>query len=130
MAIKGFVYARTYSDTKAGTPAFPIDAPAKWAGFTAKVVDLLAKNSTVKVTIEASASHVPTKTFGTNDKLSNSRMEAARKSLLDAVKAAGADPNGLLLESVNHLVQGPKYSGDFKNKEKYGKFQFVKLKVR
>jgi hypothetical protein len=26
-------------------------------------------------------------------------------------------------------VQGPKYDGDFKNTDKYGKFQFVKLKV-
>ncbi len=102
----------------------------KWTEFTGKVVDLLAKNGTVKVTIEASASHVPTKTYGTNDKLSNTRMEVARKGLLDAVKAAGQDPNGLLLESVNHLVQGPKYKGDYKNTEKYGKFQFVKLKVR
>ena len=82
------------------------------------------------VTIEASASHVPTKTYGTNDKLSNVRMEAARKALLDAVRAAGKDPAKLLLESVNHLVLGPKYSGDFKNTDKYGKFQFVKLKVR
>ena len=78
----------------------------------------------------SSASHVPTKTYGTNDKLSNLRMEAARKALLDAVRAAGKDPKDLLLESVNHLVQGPKYQGDFKNTEKYGKFQFVKLKVR
>ncbi len=102
----------------------------KWTEFASKVVDLLAKEGKVKVTIEASASHVPTKTYGTNDKLSNLRMEVARKALLDAVRAAGKDPKDLLLESVNHLVQGPKYQGDFKDTGKYGKFQFVKLKVR
>ena len=36
----------------------------------------------------------------------------------------------LLLEAVNHLVQGPKYVGDYQNTEKYGKYQYVKLKVR
>ncbi len=102
----------------------------EWADFISKVGKVLDENGSVKVTIEASASHVPTKTYGTNDNLSNVRMEAARKALLDAVRAAGKDPAKLLLESVNHLVQGPKYSGDFKNTNKYGKFQFVKLKVR
>lgn len=102
----------------------------KWTEFASKVVDLLGKEGRVKVTIEASASHVPTKTYGTNDKLSNLRMEVARTALLDAVRAAGKDPKDLLLESVNHLVQGPKYRGDYKNTAKYGKFQFVKLKVR
>lgn len=105
-------------------------ADAEWTDFITKVVKVLDDQGSVKVTIEASASHVPTKTYGTNDKLSNLRMEAARKSLLDAVRAAGKDPSKLLLESVNHLVQGPKYTGDYKNTEKYGKFQFVKLKVR
>ncbi len=103
---------------------------AQWKEFAGKVIALFDKQETVNVTIEASASHVPTKTYGTNDKLSNLRMEVARKALLDAVKAAGKDPKNLLLGSVNHLVQGPKYRGDYKNKEKYGKFQFVKLKVR
>lgn len=82
------------------------------------------------ITIEASASHVPTKTYGTNDKLSTLRMEEASKQLIDAVKAAGKDPKGLLLGSVNHLVQGPKYKGDYKNTDKYGKYQYVKLKAR
>ena len=80
--------------------------------------------------IEGSASRVPTKTFGTNEILSNKRMEDARVRLLEAVKSRGKDETKLLLEAVNHLVQGPKYSGDFKNTEKYGKFQYVKLKVR
>ncbi len=105
-------------------------ADPKWTEFIAKVGKLLDDNGSAKVTIEASASHVPTKTYGTNEKLSNLRMEAARKSLLDAMRAAGKDPSKLLLESVNHLVQGPNYQGDYKNTEKYGKFQFVKLKLR
>ncbi len=44
--------------------------------------------------------------------------------------ARGKDPNKILLEAVNHIVQGPRYKGDFKDTDKYGKFQYVKLKVR
>ncbi len=102
----------------------------KWQEFVSKVVALLDKQATVNIIIEASASHVPTKTYGTNDNLSNSRMEEASKQLVEAVKAAGKDPKNLLLGSVNHLVQGPKYQGDYKDTAKYGKFQYVKLKAR
>lgn len=103
---------------------------AEWKAFVAKVVALLDKQATVNITIEASASHVPTKTYGTNDNLSNQRMEEARQKLLAAVSAAGKDPNSLMLGALNHLVQGPKYAGDYKDTAKYGKFQYVKLKAR
>ena len=105
-------------------------AEAEWKRFIDSVVGILDKEGTSRIVIEASASHVPTKTFGTNENLSNQRMEDARKRLLEAVSARGKDTSKLLLEAVNHRVQGPKYRGDYKDTEKYGKFQFVKLKVR
>jgi hypothetical protein len=73
---------------------------------------------------------VPTKTFGTNENLSRQRMEDARKRLIEAVQARGVDATKLKLEAVNNLVQGPRYQSDYQNTDKYGKFQFVKLKVR
>jgi hypothetical protein len=94
------------------------------------VVDLINKNGEARVVIEASASKVPTKTFGTNENLSRQRMEDARNRLIEAVRARGADASKLKLEAVNNLVQGPRYQGDYQNTDKYGKFQFVKLKVR
>ena len=103
---------------------------AEWQKFIDSVVGILDKDGTARIVIEGSASRVPTKTFGTNENLSNQRMEDARKRLLEAVKARGKDETKLLLEAVNHLVQGPKYQGDYKNTDKYGKFQYVKLKVR
>lgn len=103
---------------------------AEWKRFIDSVVGLLDKNGKVHVVIEASASHVPTKTYGTNEALSNKRMEDARARLVEAVRARGKNADDLLLEAVNHLVQGPKYAHDYKNTEKYGRFQYVKLKVR
>ncbi|MBL7963261.1 MAG: PD40 domain-containing protein [Flavobacteriales bacterium] len=105
-------------------------ADAEWTAFVDKVVALLEKNGKANVVIEASASHVPTKTFGSNENLSTARMEDARKRLIEAVQARGKDPANIFLEAVNHLVQGPKYNGDWKDTEKYGRFQYAKLKVR
>ncbi len=102
----------------------------RWKQFVDVVVGLIDKNGKANVVIEASASNVPTKTFGTNENVSRQRMEDARTRLLEAVKARGKDETKLYLEAVNNLVQGPKYAGDFKNTEKYGKFQYAKLKVR
>ncbi|MFT3885177.1 MAG: hypothetical protein QM724_07045 [Flavobacteriales bacterium] len=101
----------------------------RWKQFVDVVVGLIEKNGEARVVIEASASKVPTKTYGTNENLSRQRMEDARQRLVEAVKARGKDPNALRLEAVNSLVQGPKYLGDYKNTEKYGKFQYAKLKV-
>ncbi len=102
---------------------------AEWKAFLDKVVELIDKNGNARVVIDASASKVPTKTFGTNENLSQKRMEDARRRLLEAVAARGKDNTKLLLEAVNSKVLGPKYDGDYKNTEKYGKYQYVKLKV-
>lgn len=103
---------------------------ARWVQFIDIVAGLIQKNGEAKVVIEGSASKVPTKTFGTNENLSRQRMEDARSRLVEAVRARGLDPDNLRLEAVNNLVQGPRYQGDFKDTEKYGKYQYVKLKVR
>jgi tetratricopeptide (TPR) repeat protein len=102
---------------------------AEWTRFLDAVIGVMEKDGSARIVIEASASRVPTKTYGTNENLSNLRMEAARQRLLEAVTARGKDASKLLLEAVNHLVQGPRYNGDFQNTGKYGKFQYVKLKV-
>jgi tetratricopeptide (TPR) repeat protein len=103
---------------------------ARWKQFVDVVVGLIEKNGEAKVVIEASASKVPTKTFGTNENLSRQRMEDARTRLVEAIKARGKDANLLKLEAVNNLVQGPRYQGDYQNTDKYGKFQYARLKVR
>lgn len=103
---------------------------ARWRTFMDAVASVVERNGEARIVIEASASKVPTRTFGTNEKLSQSRMDDARKRLIEAAQARGIDTAKLKLEAVNSLVQGPRYLGDFKDTEKYGKYQFVKLKVR
>jgi hypothetical protein len=108
-----------------------IDAnDARWNAFVDKVIELIEKNGRANVVIEASASKVPTRTFGSNENLSKQRMEEARKRLADAVTARGKQADQVRLEAVNHKVQGPRYAGDYQDTAKYGKFQYVTLKVR
>ncbi len=102
----------------------------RWRQFIDVVAKLIQEKGEAKVVIEGCASKVPTRTFGTNENLSRQRMEDARKRLIEAVQARGLDPNKLRLEAVNNLVQGPRYQGDYQNTDKYGKYQYVKLKVR
>jgi hypothetical protein len=103
---------------------------ARWKQFVDVVVGLIEKNGEARVVIEASASKVPTRSFGTNENLSRQRMEDARTRLVEAIKARGKDANLLKLEAVNSLVQGARYQGDYQNTDKYGKFQYARLKVR
>ncbi len=102
----------------------------RWREFIDVVAKLITEKGEARVVIEGSASKVPTRTFGTNENLSKQRMEDARKRLVEAVRARGLDADKLRLEAVNNLVQGPRYQGDYQNTEKYGKYQYVKLKVR
>lgn len=124
----------TYADEYAKFYAYNVkdidQSEDRWKQFVDVIAKLIAEKGEAKVVIEASASKVPTKTFGTNENLSRQRMEDARTRLLEAVKARGKDETKLYLEAVNSLVQGPKYLGDYQNTEKYGKFQYAKLKVR
>lgn len=105
-------------------------ADKDWKRFVDNVVALIEKNGEARIVIEASASKVPTRTYGNNETLSRLRMEDARKRLVEAVEARGKDASLLKLEAINSLVQGPAYQGDYRNTEKYGRFQFVKLKTR
>lgn len=123
----------TYADEFAKFYAYNVkdidQAEDRWRQFIDVVAKLIQEKGEAKVVIEASASKVPTKTFGTNEKLSRQRMEDARARLIEAVRARGLDADKLRLEAVNNLVQGPRYAGDFQNTDKYGKYQYVKLKV-
>src|SRR5690606_41428777 len=67
--------------------------------------------------IEASASKVPTKTFGSNENLSRQRMEEARKRLVDAIKARGHNADLLRLEAVNHKVRSEEHTSELQSRE-------------
>lgn len=98
--------------------------------FMNEVAELVKSKGQVTVTIEGSASTVPTKTFGNNQNLADQRAAGARETFEAALKVRNIDPAKVTIASTEGKVQGPAYKGDYlKGKEKYGKFQYAKIVV-
>jgi hypothetical protein len=101
----------------------------RFTAFLEGVQRILNQKGTVSIEIEGSASFVPTRTFGSNKKLSIYRSTEAKEMLMNKLTTFGVDLSKVKIVANKSLVQGPKYNGDFKNTEKYGKFQYLKLKA-
>lgn len=95
--------------------------------FLSETKSLIGKDNMIRVSIEGSASRVPTTTWGNNFKLANQRTEEAKTIVLEALKNAGVDLENVIIETKSS-VQGPEYKGDHQNTTKYGVFQYVKIK--
>lgn len=97
----------------------------KFIGNVKAIVD--AKGKAI-ITVEGSASKVPTRTFGSNQKLADLRAQNTKDRIVRYLTNLGVDPSKLVFESVEGKVQGPAYRGDFKSgKDKYKEFQYVKI---
>jgi hypothetical protein len=84
----------------------------------------------VKISIVGSASKVPTRTYGNNQKLADLRAENAKERILNYASEFGIEVDNLEFESVEGKVQGPDYRGDYKSGiEKYRPHQYVRLKA-
>ncbi|MCH2231260.1 MAG: SprB repeat-containing protein [Crocinitomicaceae bacterium] len=79
----------------------------------------------VTISITSSASQVPTKSFGTNEKLAEVRAENMKYDLIAYFKKKYADKVNIVVASSS--VQGPAYLNDSNAKDKYEPFQFVSL---
>lgn len=103
---------------------------AEFKAFVEKLVPLLERHKDIKVQIESSASHVPTKSYSDNNELTVQRARDARKKMLETFTLFQADLNRIIFLDDITLVQGPAYSSDFKKQQaKYLPFQFVKIRV-
>ena len=101
---------------------------SKFKTFVNDSKSMISETSMLFITIEGSASRVPTKTWGDNFKLANQRTEEAKKLVLEELQKQGINLENVIIETRSS-VQGHKYEGDFKDTEKYGVFQYVKIKA-
>ncbi|MBI2721680.1 MAG: PD40 domain-containing protein [Bacteroidetes bacterium] len=106
------------------------DDDAEWIAFVDNIVEL-SKKRTVQVSINASASRVPTRVFnGNNKKLASARANKLQERVKEAVEAKGGNVKKLRF-SKKYKVGGPKYRGDHElGRAKYEKHQFVKARAR
>ncbi|MBL4652125.1 MAG: PD40 domain-containing protein [Flavobacteriales bacterium] len=96
--------------------------------FISELVGQVETSGKARISLESSASRVPTRTYGSNDKLSKLRADKAKKMLLDKLSKKGISEDKIVFVNVTTLVQGPKYKGDYiKNKSTYEKYQYIKI---
>ena len=83
----------------------------------------------ITINIYSSASHVPTKTFGTNEKLTEIRAENMKYDIIAHFEGDDKYKGKVTVVIVTSVVQGPDYVKDARNKEKYFPYQYVGLKT-
>jgi hypothetical protein len=102
------------------------------AGFTQLIDKIIAKTAsgTVNLTIDASASNVPTKLFSSSNKrLAGNRAKTAKQVILEALTKKNIDPSKVSVE-ITSGVNGPLYAHDAKDESKYQRYQYVKVYIR
>ena len=88
-----------------------------------------AGRSSITINIYSSASRVPTKTYKTNEKLTQIRAENMKYDLISFFESAEKFKGKVNVVVVTTVVQGPEYEADSRNKEKYFPYQYVGLKT-
>jgi hypothetical protein len=84
----------------------------------------------VEISIVGSASKVPTRTYGSNEKLAKMRAENGKNELLKRAEAMGINTDLIVFKEVKSRVQGPAYRGDYKNTDIYKPWQYIEIIAR
>jgi hypothetical protein len=84
---------------------------------------------TITINVYSSASHVPTKTYETNEKLTQLRAENMKYDLQTFFDSKPEYKGKVNVVIVSAVVDGPDYVKDFRNQKKYKPYQFVGLKT-
>jgi len=83
----------------------------------------------ITINVYSSASQVPTKTYATNEKLTQIRAENMKYDLSTYFETKPEFAGKVNVVIVTAIVDGPEYNKDFKDKTKYKPYQFVGLKT-
>jgi tetratricopeptide (TPR) repeat protein/flagellar motor protein MotB len=96
----------------------------------AKIEDQIkAGRQSITINIYSSASKVPTKTYGNNEKLAQLRANNFQKQLIDIVHSKLEWKSKVTVKINTVIVDGPEYEKDSFNKGKYRPYQFVGFKT-
>ena len=99
--------------------------------FVTNIMELYKQKGTISITIESSASRVPTKAMGGNKELSVTRNNKIRDQLKKALSENGVSENKIVVTKVKTVVDGPAYKNDYlKNKAEYEKYQYIKVTAK
>ncbi len=88
------------------------------------------KTGKLTITIEGSASRVPTKTWKSNKVLASKRAEDAEIAIKKALEDRGIALNKVAIDRTSK-VNGPAYKGDFESgANKYGEYQYFRATAK
>ena len=121
------VYDKYYQYNKR---SIPLDE-ARFTLFMNDLAELINQFGEATISLEGSASRVPTKTWKSNEVLANKRAEDAKEKILTGIKNKGLDPGKIKIADVNAIIQGPKYENDpLSGKSKYEPFQYIRITAK
>ena len=101
-----------------------------YSNFMKGLSKIVKAKGKAEITIVGSASKVPTRSFGSNQILADKRAESGKQEVLNHADKYNIDKSKLIFKSVKGLVQGPEYTGDFKEgADKYEKYQYIEIKA-
>jgi hypothetical protein len=83
----------------------------------------------INVSIESSASKVPTTTYKSNINLASLRGDEAKAIILKSFKDKGTYEGMIMFNTINSLVSGPDYNEDYKDTDKYTPYQYVIITI-
>ena len=100
-------------------------------GFIAGIVEISKNNGKIILTIESSASKVPSSRYENNTQLSKARNNKAKAKITKSLTAKGLKL-GTDFEYAEPIIKvlGPEYENDASNVEKYEPFQYIKVWVK
>lgn len=103
----------------------------EYQAFIDSFIACIKTTSKLAITIESSASTVPTKKYKSNKQLAQIRADEAEKQFIKTLRKKGITESQLLFNTpYKTLVQGPEYSKDaVSNKTEYEEYQYIKIKV-
>jgi hypothetical protein len=87
-------------------------------------------NPQLIIEIESSASSVPTRKYGTNERLAEVRANTAERKVIAALAKRGITKSQLnFAKPYKSAVQGPEYKKDaIKNRAVYEQYQYIKIR--
>ncbi|MFL5763712.1 MAG: hypothetical protein ACJ77K_07190 [Bacteroidia bacterium] len=106
------------------------ESAADFAAFIDRLSSCIRNNPDLVISIESSASRVPTSTFRSNENLAGLRGKAAREKVTKALRKKGIKEKQIVFSETDARVQGPEYNKDAaENMATYEQFQYIKVKA-
>lgn len=103
---------------------------ADFKTFIDELTNCLTSKTSFEITIESSASQVPTSTFRSNENLSDLRAKNAKEKVQKALLKNGVTESQIKFAETKALVQGPEYKKDAnENISTYEQYQYIKIKI-